>query len=121
MFSPLREIVTISLAPLSSRRALAVADAPPEPSTNTFLPFSGYSACSSNAKAVAERRIGAKKAGMLKLSEQSADIDGGLILRFGRVELNCSLSTVLQDLRREMEGRIAAILFPQKDNKGETL
>lgn len=74
-----------------------------------------------NAKAVAERRIGAKKAGMLKLSEQSADIDGGLILRFGRVELNCSLSTVLQDLRREMEGRIAAILFPQKDNKGETL
>ena len=72
-----------------------------------------------NAQKVAERRIGAQKAAKLKLSEQCAGIDGGLILRFGRVELNCSLSTVLQDLRREMEGRIAAILFPQKEEKGE--
>lgn len=64
-----------------------------------------------NAARVVERRIGAKKAGMLRLARECADIDGGVILRYGRVELNCSLSTVLRELRDEIEERVAHILF----------
>lgn len=64
-----------------------------------------------NAARVVERRIGAKKADMLRLARECADIDGGVILRYGRVELNCSLSTVLRELRDEIEERVAHILF----------
>ena len=67
------------------------------------------------ARRVAERRIGAANAAKLCLAAQSADIDGGLVLRFGNVELNCSLSVVLADLRTEMEGRVAELLFHREE------
>lgn len=63
------------------------------------------------ARRVAERRIGAENAAKLCVSDETAPIDGGLILRFGNVELNCSLSVVLNDVRRELEPRISALLF----------
>ena len=69
------------------------------------------------ARKVAERRIGAQKAQKLCLCEQTAAIDGGLVLRFGNVELNCSLSVLLADIRGEIEGKIAQILFA--DERGE--
>lgn len=47
----------------------------------------------------------------LYLSEEAAPIDGGLILRAGPVETNCSLSLLLAETRRETETRVSRILF----------
>lgn len=63
------------------------------------------------ARKVTERRIGAERTAKLRLSAECADIDGGLILRYGDVETNCSISVLLAEMRRELESRIATILF----------
>ena len=47
----------------------------------------------------------------LRLSEETAPIDGGLILRAGLVETNCSLAMLLAETRRETETRVSRILF----------
>ena len=63
------------------------------------------------ARRDAERRIGAENAAKLVLATDTAPIDGGLVLRLGNVELNCSLSAVLADLRAGLENRVAELLF----------
>ncbi len=47
----------------------------------------------------------------LTLAQEPAAIDGGLILRCGPVETNCSLSMLLAENRRETEVRVSHILF----------
>ena len=47
----------------------------------------------------------------LRLAPDTAPIDGGLILRCGPVETNCSLSMLLAANRRETEARVSRILF----------
>jgi len=47
----------------------------------------------------------------LKLSSERRPIDGGFILRSGRVETNCALATILRDARERLEIDVAAILF----------
>lgn len=64
-----------------------------------------------DARRVTERRIGSQRAAKLRLSPIPADIDGGLILRYGDTEANCSLSALFSQMRRELEGKISAILF----------
>lgn len=66
------------------------------------------------ARRVAERRIGAQKAAKLTLCEECAAIDGGVILRFGNVELNATLGVLMADIRRDLEGRVADILFAKE-------
>ena len=61
-----------------------------------------------------ERRIGTEKAAKLCLAEQVADISGGLILRFGDVELNCTLDVLMADIRRELTPRVTEILFGER-------
>lgn len=63
------------------------------------------------ARRVVERRIGAEKARKLVLADEAADIDGGLVLRFGDVELNCTLGLLMADIRRELTPRVSALLF----------
>ena len=63
------------------------------------------------ARKVTERRIGSARTEKLRLSEEDADIEGGLILRYGNVETNCSISALLAGMRRELEPKISAILF----------
>ena len=64
-----------------------------------------------DARRVTERRIGSHRTAKLRLSETPVDIDGGLILRYGDVETNCSLTVLLREMRRELEGKISDILF----------
>ena len=64
-----------------------------------------------NAKRTVERKIGAERAAKLCLSPETADIDGGLILRYGNTEANCSISALLAQMRRELESKILAVLF----------
>lgn len=63
------------------------------------------------ARRVTERRIGAERVARLRLSQECADIDGGLILRCGDVEINCSITVLLRDMRRVLEERISSMLF----------
>lgn len=67
-----------------------------------------------DARRTVERRIGAKKAAMLMLSEKTVDISGGLILRFGDVELNCTLDVLMADIRRDLTPRVGKILFGEQ-------
>ena len=60
-----------------------------------------------------ERRIGASKASKITLGQEVADISGGLILRFGDVELNCTLDVLMADIRRELTPRVSNILFAE--------
>jgi V/A-type H+-transporting ATPase subunit E len=53
------------------------------------------------------------KGGGLKLAKERRAIDGGFILRSGRVETNCALSTILRDARERLETEVAAILFEE--------
>lgn len=47
----------------------------------------------------------------LRLAPDTAPIDGGMILRCGPVETNCSLSMLMAANRRETEARVSRILF----------
>lgn len=47
----------------------------------------------------------------LVLSERTARIDGGVILKYGDVESNCSLEMVFADARDRLEGEVSRMLF----------
>ncbi len=49
--------------------------------------------------------------GGLKLATERRPFLAGFILRSGRVETNCALSTILRDAREKLETEVAAILF----------
>lgn len=56
-------------------------------------------------------KIGLTRQGAVKLPNETADITGGLILRCGEVEINCSLRMMFDEVRRRTEGRVSGILF----------
>ena len=56
-------------------------------------------------------KVSAEKLDRLKLSMQTANIDGGLVLRCGSVESNCSLSILFAQLRESLESEVARTLF----------
>ena len=47
----------------------------------------------------------------VRLASDIAPIDGGIILRCGPVETNCSLAMLMAENRRETEARVSRILF----------
>lgn len=47
----------------------------------------------------------------LSLSDETADIKGGFILRCGDIDTNCSISAVIEEVRKSTESRVAEILF----------
>ena len=49
--------------------------------------------------------------GALTLSEDTADISGGLIVRFGGIETNCSIDALIRQRRSGLSTEIAAVLF----------
>ena len=59
-------------------------------------------------------KVAPEKLARLTLSSQSANIDGGLILRCGSVESNCSLSILFAQLRESLESEVARTLFDVK-------
>ena len=56
-------------------------------------------------------KVLAEKLAQLTLSTQTAAIDGGLILRCGNIESNCSLSILFAQLREDLEAEVALTLF----------
>lgn len=51
--------------------------------------------------------------GMLILSAETRDIQGGFILTDGPIEVNCSLDTLLEQTRERLSGQVAQTLFTQ--------
>lgn len=50
--------------------------------------------------------------GMLTLSEETRPMAGGLILRDGRVETNCSFEVLIRLQRGALSAEVAQVLFP---------
>ncbi len=50
------------------------------------------------------------------LAEDIAPIQGGLILRYGDIESNCSVEAVIGSVREQMEHVVINILFPTQEN-----
>ena len=63
------------------------------------------------AKRACRAKIGAARAEKVHLADDTADIDGGLVLRCGRMDINCSLTSLLTENRRATEARVNHILF----------
>ncbi len=59
----------------------------------------------------------ADKLARLALSDHTVQIDGGLILRCGSVESNCSLSLLFAQLREELEGDVSRALFDARGQR----
>ena len=57
------------------------------------------------------------KPGGLKLSSDRRPIDGGFILRRGRMETNCALDTIIRDARERLETDVAGILFGREGGR----
>lgn len=63
------------------------------------------------ARRYAEGKKYASMLNRVEISEQTASITGGLILRCGDIETNCSFSMMLAEMREQLEPQIADILF----------
>lgn len=48
---------------------------------------------------------------MLTLSAETRELAGGLILKQGDIEVNCSVDTLLELSRGELAARVAEVLF----------
>ena len=50
---------------------------------------------------------------MLTVSEETRPMDGGFILRDGRIEVNCTFDTPIRLRRDELAGQVAKVLFQE--------
>lgn len=51
----------------------------------------------------------------LSVSNEYANIDGGVIIRAGKTEINCSIDAIFSLIRERMEGEIADFLFAREE------
>ena len=56
-------------------------------------------------------KIGKPALDKLVLSRKALNVDGGLVLRCGNIEVNCSLSVLFSQLREELEAEVSHALF----------
>ena len=47
----------------------------------------------------------------VSVAEETADIRGGLILRYGDIETNCSVKAVISSVRADTESEVVKVLF----------
>lgn len=59
------------------------------------------------------QQLGSAKKGNLKLSSERQDVEGGFILRRGRIKTNVSFSVLLDRARKELEIELAKELFSE--------
>lgn len=60
-----------------------------------------------------KKELGADVARRLSLSDSTADIDGGVIVRAGAVEENCSISLMTEALHDTLDGAVYRTLYPE--------
>jgi V/A-type H+-transporting ATPase subunit E len=59
------------------------------------------------------QKLGPGFKGNLRLSDEKADIDGGFILRRGKVRINASTGVLIDQMRQDLEIDLAAELFAE--------
>ena len=52
----------------------------------------------------------------LVLADKSANISGGFIIKCGNVELNCSVDSIISEIRPRLEAEVAEVLFDGQGN-----
>ncbi len=57
------------------------------------------------------------KSATLELAQEEVDIDGGFILKMGKIEINCSLSSLFKNMTEELESEVSGILFSPERRK----
>ena len=57
------------------------------------------------------KAVNAKLGGNLHVSDETGDFAGGLILRRGSIEVNCTVELLVELCRSEMSAKIAGVLF----------
>lgn len=62
-------------------------------------------------KAANERLAAKGLPGTLTLSDATREMTGGLVLKQGDIEVNCSVDTLLELVRGELAARVAEVLF----------
>ena len=60
-----------------------------------------------------KKELGTDAVRRLVLSESTANIDGGVIVRAGAVEENCSLSLLIEGLHDALDGAVYETLYPE--------
>ena len=91
------------------RAAVLAAMAASAGSGDEELIFSAHDAATIG-EAVVEK-ANALKGGSFTLSAETRPLEGGVILKKGDVEINCTFATALRLLRQTMAAEVAAILF----------
>lgn len=51
----------------------------------------------------------------LVLSDKTAPIDGGLVLKYGDIEINCSIAMIFSQIRPGLEAEIEQVLFEEAE------
>lgn len=64
-----------------------------------------------DVKILESARVSIKGDYKLVLSSEEADIDGGFILRNGDIEISCSLTSMVEQIRKDTEGSVIKRLF----------
>lgn len=54
-----------------------------------------------------------KRPAALTLSDETRSLRGGVIVKNGRIETNCAIEAMVEQLRPELTGKVAAVLFEQ--------
>ena len=76
------------------------------------LPLGDGVVASLVSRAVAGVSALAQGTAMLTVSEETRDIQGGFILRDGRIEINCAFDALVRAEREQTAGAVAKRLFP---------
>ena len=93
--------------------ARLAADASSTGSETVVLSSKDLKKCGDNIlKSANELLAKASKKNNLTLSTETGSFDGGLMLRSGKVEINCTLDAILRLSKENLAPEIAAALFP---------
>ena len=65
-----------------------------------------------NAKAIMHKRP------TIAVSDECADISGGLILSYGDTQTNCSVDAIIDSARRKTEAEVTRLLTSSPNDKG---
>ena len=76
------------------------------------LPLGDGAVASLVSKAVASVSALAQGTAMLTVSQETRPMEGGFILRDGRVEVNCTFEALIRAAREKTSGAVAKLLFP---------
>ena len=104
----------------TSRALYGEADAPESDTYEVLLNEKDHEKFGKQLLVSFRQRMGAEQktlADRVMLSSEYVPIDGGLIVRCGAIEINCSLRALFDQIRPALETKVSRKLFPDKLEK----